>query len=713
MIKRANATRASEDSIPFRAAVLATVVVGALALAIERAISPFTAAGVVAALILAYWVSYQRRDKDNWHLKILISILAIFALLRFFGQLRLISTLDEVRFPLADLFLWVQVLHGFDLPARKDLNFSLGSSLTLMAVAASISQDLWYLITLLLYFGCGAAALTLAHRSEIQDGATPMLGPRGERSGSVPRRDLVKGVAVTLIAGTVLFLVIPQPSGVRTFALPFSLGSGVGLAAGSGIANPGFDEGGGAPASRSVGTAFYGFSDTLNLRVRGDLNDDVVMRIRSSGPAMWRGLVFSDYDGVQWQADQSEPEPLGGDPPYFYPSDFRSLGPRATVSQTYYIEAEQPSVVFAAGQPETVWIEESVSVDELGGLRLDSTLTEGAVYSVVSTVGAATPAELRSLPTIPPAQLRDGSETAGPDLDRYLDIPSAVPARVYRLARRITANEITTYDKVKAIEVWLAENYRYSVESPVPPIGREAVDFFLFDDAKVGFCEQFASATVMMLRALGIPARMVAGYAVGTRNPLTGYYEIQNSDAHTWVEVWFPENYGWYEFDPTFAIPPAQEDVTESVPLMRAFRFFTDRFGDGDAGDAAEYIRTALFVALAGVVIFGGWLLWKRMGPQPRIAGFPQAVVGGPITHAFRRLEESLAARGSPRAPPETAAELMARTGRGRPRAGTALRAFQQERYGPQDPSPEEVAEAIAELDDLATGSTPRRNPEG
>ena len=79
---------------------------------------------------LAYWISYRRRAKDNWHIKIAITIFAIFALIRFFGQLRGIATLDEVRFPLADLFLWVQVLHGFDLPARKDLNFSLGSSLT-------------------------------------------------------------------------------------------------------------------------------------------------------------------------------------------------------------------------------------------------------------------------------------------------------------------------------------------------------------------------------------------------------------------------------------------------------------------------------------------------------------------------------------------------------------------------------------------------------
>jgi len=691
LIKRANATRQSENSIAFRGAVLAAVIVGALALAVERAISPGTAALVIAALVVAYWVSYERRDKDNWQLKILISILAILALIRFFGQLGGISTLDEVRFPLADLFLWVQVLHGFDLPARKDLSFSLGSSLALMAVAGSISQDLWYGILLVAYFLCAILALSLGHRSEIYEGTGGVLRSSGSRPPvKVPRRDVFKGIAVTCIAATVLFLVIPQPSGLRTFALPFQLGSGGGLSAGGGIANPGF-EGQGDPTSRSIGTAFYGFSDSLNLRVRGDLNDNVVMRVRASSPAMWRGLLFDDYDGTTWSGDDGDPTAIEGDPPYGYPVEFRSLGPRATLSQTFYVETEQPNVVFAAGQPEAVWTEEQVSYDDLGGLRLDSTLTPGAVYSVVSSLGAATPDQLRTAPPEePPA-----------DFERYVTLPPSVTDRTRELAERITRNAPTTYDKVKAIESWLANNFRYSIDSPVPPIGQDAVDHFLFE-TDVGFCEQFASATIVMLRSLGIPSRMVAGYAVGTRNPFTGYYEIKNSDAHTWVDVWFPQ-VGWYEFDPTFAIPPAQEDATENVPLFRAFQFAADKF-KGLPKDLSSLLRTAMFVLLAAVVGLGVWLLVKKRRPaelQPGVARRP--VTGGPITHAFRRFEEALAARGSPRAPPETAAELMAReAGRAKPTSEQALRAFELERYGAGSPSRSQVEEAVAELDRLS-----------
>ncbi len=701
MVKRANKTRNPEDSIALRAATLATVLMGVLALAVERAISPSTAAFVFVSLCVAYWLSYVRRSKDNWHLKILISILAIFALFRFFGQLRAISTLDEVRFPLADLFLWVQVLHGFDLPARKDLNFSLGSSLTLMAVAGSISQDFWYAPVLAMYFVFAIAALIFSHRSEMRDGAAEMLARAADatRVRSMPRRDIAKGIAVSLVAGTVLFLVIPQPSGVRTFALPFALGSGGGLASGGGIANPGF-EGGGAAGTRAIGSAFYGFDDTLNLRVRGELNDDVVIRIRASGPAMWRGLLFAEYDGVQWKGDQTDPTPLSGEPPLYYPTELRSLGPRSTISGTFYIEREQPSVVFTGGQPETIWTEERVSVDKLGGLRLDSTLTEGAVYSAVSSVGAAIPEELRALPQPGDVTLPDDPKTPEHEFDKYLQLPSDLPERVGALARRITADAPTQYDKVKAIESWLAENYRYSIESPVPPLGQDAVDHFLFE-TDVGFCEQFASATIVMLRSLGIPARMVAGYAVGNRNPFTGYYELKNSDAHTWVDVWFPK-WGWYEFDPTFAIPPAEEDISNSVPLVRLFESATERFGKGLSKDVNRYIRTGLLVMLVAVVLIGGWMLWTRVLRRKRVLPVPDVVAGGPITHAFRRFEDALAARGSPRAPPETAAELIARTGHRRPRTGSALDAFQKERYGAEPPRHQEVEEAVAELDALS-----------
>src|SRR5687767_5631716 len=203
MIRNANRTRQPEDSILLRATVLLAVMTGALALTVENAIAGEIGVLLLVLLPFAYWVSYVRRDKDNWHIKIALTVLAIFALIRFFGQLRGVATLDEIRFPLADLFLWVQVLHGFDLPARKDLNFSLGSSLTLMAVAGSISQDTRFAAVLVVYSALVVAAMFLAHRSEVsetvQAWARSATKSTGRKARSL-RTDLVKAVLLTVVA---------------------------------------------------------------------------------------------------------------------------------------------------------------------------------------------------------------------------------------------------------------------------------------------------------------------------------------------------------------------------------------------------------------------------------------------------------------------------------------------------------------------------------
>lgn len=692
LIRKANQTRKPEDSLLLRAVILAAVMTAALALVLERAISVSTAALILVALPLAYWISYRRRAEDNWHIKIALTVGAIIALFRFLGQLSGIATLDEVRFPLADLFLWVQVLHGFDLPARKDLNFSLGSSLTLMAVAGSISQDTRFAAVLAVYVGLVVVAMWLTHRSEVEEAVVGWARPKkvisGEHGRSRILRDVGRVVAVTLAASIVMFLLIPQPSGLRTFALPFSLGNGAGVFAGNGIANPGFGSG---VAGRGAPGSYYGFSNEMDLRIRGDLSDELVMRVRASAPAMWRGIVFDDYDGTRWTGDTSEPQQLGGEPPYAYPPAFRSLGPRQMVSQTYYIEREQASLVFAAGQPDVVWFDGGVNIDELGALRTESTLTPGTVYSVLSSRGAATPEELRNNPSAP----------VPPDLERYLQVPSTVPERVARLARKITAGDTNDYDRIRSIEAYMRENYRYSIDSPVPPEGRDAVDHFLFD-TDVGFCEQFASATAIMLRTLGIPARVVAGYAVGERNSFTGYYDVRSSDAHSWVEVWFPR-LGWYEFDPTFDVPPAQMDVAGLFPLAKVLRAIAERLDRWIPDGAGGWVRYAMLGLLGLTLAVGVWIARRKLGRRrPKPSRWIVAASAGPVTRALARFEDASRAAGKPRRKPETAAELLARTTTFDASTLQALKAFEQERYGAIDPQVHEARAAVEELDRLA-----------
>jgi transglutaminase-like putative cysteine protease len=693
VIRRTNRTQLPEDSVALRAAVGGAVLTGVLALAVEGAISLVMAAGVGLALPFAYLVSWHRRTEDNWRLKAIIAVGAVIALVRFFNELGSVETFDAIRFPLANVFLSVQVLHSFDLPQRKDLAFSLGSSLALMATAASVSQDLSFGPLALVYLVFAATGLHLLTASAMRHGTAATLMPSGApRFGATLMRQAAVAAGVTALATGGVFLLLPQPSGPRNLALPFSLGGGGHSEADLGIANPGFS---GDPSTRSSSGSYFAVGDRMDLRVRGDLPDDIVMRVRASAPAMWRGALFDHYTGTVWTSDGGEPADLVGRPPVWYPMPHRSLGPRTPVVQTFYIETEQPSVIFSANQPDRIWYEGPVSVDDLGGLRTDSTLSAGTVYSVVSTRGSAPPRLLRSARGSPP-----------PELERYLQLPETLPQRVRDLAARITTGETNAFDKITAIEDHLRNNYHYTLDSPVPPEGRDAVDHFLFD-ARAGFCEQFASATTVMLRSLGIPARVASGYTPGGRNPFTGLYEVRASDAHAWVEAWFPR-YGWYDFDPTFAVPAAVQPSSELLPLTGALRWLAARFPELPR---ERLLRAPAFIGVGALLALGAWTAGRRLRrpPPARGASSPvETMPGQPVTRAFRRFEDSLEARGAGRRPAETAAELLRRAAPENGAIPSALDAFEQERYGPRPPGRDEVRAAVRTLESLAAGASDR-----
>ncbi len=135
---------------------------------------------------------------------------------------------------------------------------------------------------------------------------------------------------------------------------------------------------------------------------------------------------------------------------------------------------------------------------------------------------------------------------------RYLQIPETVPQRVFDLAEEVTAGIDNPYDIARAVERYL-RGYEYNDQIPGPKPGQDGIDYFLFDEQQ-GYCNYYASSMAIMLRHLGIPARLSVGYATGEKQPQTGLYRLRNNDAHVWVEVYFPE-YGWIEFEPTAAEP--------------------------------------------------------------------------------------------------------------------------------------------------------------
>jgi Transglutaminase-like superfamily len=144
---------------------------------------------------------------------------------------------------------------------------------------------------------------------------------------------------------------------------------------------------------------------------------------------------------------------------------------------------------------------------------------------------------------------------------RYLALPETIPQRVVDLARQITAQAGNPYDKAKFIETYLRA-YPYSLEIPPPPQDRDIVDYFLFD-LKKGYCDYYASSMVVMARIVGLPARLVIGYAQGVYDPQGAKYVVHEAEAHSWVEVYFT-GVGWVEFEPTAG--QLQLDLPDNLP---------------------------------------------------------------------------------------------------------------------------------------------------
>ena len=441
------------------------------------------------------------------------------------------GSLDQVQIPLAELFLWVQVLHSLDVPARRDLLFSLVSSLVLMAVAGVLSISLSYGVHLLIWAPAALAALVLAHRSELRD--LPSLSPPPDRAhphaprSSWPARSRWRSRSWPS-SRRGAFLLVPAAGAARAITFPAALPHVVPSAVPGGLSNPSLGDDDPARPShpgRGGGTrasfGYFGFSTSLDTAVRGRPDNTLVMRVRSSAPDRWRGQTFDRWDGRRWTTSPERPRPFRGPAPLDLPIGAEdSLDDAAQeLVQTFYVARPGPNLIFGAYVPSQLYFPDR-GVFQLsdGTIRAGVELQQGAVYTVVSRRPPVTAAALRQSDTLlfpPPPSL-----TA-----RYLQLP-ATPERVRALAASVTASAPTRYDKVRALERWMAIHTEYSLDVPALPAGADAVDNFLFVTRK-GFCEQIGSSLVVMLRSLGIPARLAVGYAPGERNPFTGLYEVR------------------------------------------------------------------------------------------------------------------------------------------------------------------------------------------
>lgn len=343
----------------------------------------------------------------------------------------------------------------------------------------------------------------------------------------------------------------------------------------------------------------------------------------------WSGGALERYTGAGWDAldarefDRDAPE--AGETPQG----------RYLLWQKFEIEAQHGKSLFAADLAIAASSNVRLRLNPLG----DTSLLQGADsrYEVQSWAVNVTWQELVAAGTYYPAEIAE----------RDLLLPASLPARVRSLAARVTSGARTPYDKTLQVQSYLRLNHPYRLDVPRPPAGADAVDYFLFE-APGGFCTYFASAMAVMLRAEGVPARVVTGYAMGDYDAEREAYRVPASAAHAWVQVYFP-GYGWVDFEPTPARPVLEYPV-ENAPTPLPVPISPPPLGAPTQPWQALLGVIALGTALALVLI----LLQRGLNPRNRETG-----ARGQIRELYWTMRRLLSLAGVRATPATTPAEFL------------------------------------------------------
>ncbi|HEX9424323.1 MAG TPA: DUF3488 and transglutaminase-like domain-containing protein, partial [Pyrinomonadaceae bacterium] len=402
-------------------------------------------------------------------------------------------------------------------------------------LAAGLSFSPVFLGTLSLYLLCGLSTIIAFEiqksRRAIAIAETHLLVPPDSRIFRHPRRRDGKRNAE---ANRLPFVALVLLTLIFVLAMPLFL---VAPRAGSAALT----------RSGSALTNFIGFSENVTLGEIGDLKRDnaVVMhvRIEESQPVTdlrWRGVALDEFTGRGWKKsfDARHITEKKNDKGFFPLGTTEALHQRTT--QTVFLEPIESPVLFAASRPIAIQGDfPLLRVDGEGSVQVRRHEFERMIYKALSDTTEPDVALLRKdLGPYPAA------------LERYKQLPAALDPRIEARANAIVANAHARnrYDEAKAIEAHLQTAYGYSLQ--MRAAGPDPLADFLFN-VKVGHCEYFSTAMAVMLRKRGIAARVVNGFLPGEYNEAAGAYTIRQSDAHSWVEVYFPESQLWVTFDPT------------------------------------------------------------------------------------------------------------------------------------------------------------------
>src|SRR5829696_4321115 len=435
---------------------------------------------------------------------------------------------------LAHLIVFLSAVKLLQVKKDRDWVFLYLISFFEVLLAAGLSFSPVFLGILTLYLLCGLSAVTAFEiqkaRRSLAHTETRLLVPPDSRVFKKSGQRLWR----TTEAARLPFVAVALLVLIFILALPLFL-----IAPRSGA----------AALTRSGGalTNFIGFSENVTLGQIGTLkqSDDIVMRVRiensqSARELRWRGVALDEFTGIGWrkspQARQLDAIPERGG---FLKVDTTEALHRLT-TQTFFLEPLESPVLFAA--PRVVALQGDlpyVRVDEEGSIQSRRHDFERIMYKALSD---ATEPRMD--------QLRNDLRPLPVPYYRYLQLPERLDPRIGPLATTIVlhANASNRYDTAKAIESYLQREYAYSFD--MKATGPDPLADFLFN-VRAGHCEYFASAMVLLLRTRGIAAHLVNGFLPGEYNDAAGAYTVRQQDAHSWVEVYFPETRSWVTFDPT------------------------------------------------------------------------------------------------------------------------------------------------------------------
>ena len=506
--------------------------------------------------------------KTPWWLSGLVKIVYIYwFIVSIYTEYPLVS-MDGVRYFISEMVYNVRQLMTLDLTQMTDPFRTILFFILLWMTVYLIGYWIRMRATLFIFFVLTVVIIGILDTFTAYDGSTAIvrvfiigLGVSAllfvfkfhDNQKQLRYRGLIF-TALLLLFSVSLAIFLPKAGPIWPDPVPYFYSSnpesGVGSGGGSAINKVGYDE-----DDTQLGGSFVS-------------DDTEVFQVRTTSRNYYRVETKDTYTSKGWI--QSEPQIVYD---YFQQGQEFSLGfPESDTPEgeqlEFTMQSEFPFLFHTYGT-------ESVESTESFGLRfnestnrLDAVDQDGTVEPPEYTVNFAEPSYLLS--ELRSTQIADLA-TLEPELDRYLQLPETLPQRVRDLAMEITADQENVYDQAKAVEQYFRTNgFVYSQNNVAVPEGEtDYVDQFLFD-TKVGYCDNFSTSMVVLLRSAGIPARWVKGFAPGevieTENG-EQVFQVTNNNAHSWVEAYLP-GIGWMNFEPTigFTNTPDIEFDIELAP---------------------------------------------------------------------------------------------------------------------------------------------------